>query len=128
MVRRGGANLPPPVASAALTVPTGLEGQTVALPSPALDRLAFPELGHQDLDLVADQLLAFEQGIAHPLDHVALLEEEIADVVAAVVQDRVHLPATIAVRQDGPDRVDLSVGPGGCRRRGWLRPIPYTPT
>src|SRR5918999_6213172 len=87
---------------AALTVPR--QG-SLAVPDEdrerVLERLPLAELGHQGLDVVPDDLSPLEQGVANPLDHVTLGDQERTDREAALLQQLVHLLAALRVAQ-GP--------------------------
>src|SRR5687767_25536 len=58
-----------------------------------VERLPLAELGHQRLDVVPDDLSPLEQGVANPLDHVTLADEERTDRDAALLQQLVYLLA-----------------------------------
>src|SRR6266542_885081 len=54
-------------------------------PDGDLDGLTLAELGHEGLDLVADELLPLHERVANALDRVPLLEEQFLDPISAIV-------------------------------------------
>src|SRR4029453_16472360 len=60
-------------------------------PDGDLHGLAFTEIGHESLDLVANELLALDQRVTNAFHRVPLLKEHLLDPSPAVVEERVHL-------------------------------------
>src|SRR4051794_21406288 len=87
---------------------TRQRGAPTAPAEPDLDGIALTEPHHEFLDLVADQFLALEQRVADAVDDRALLQQQRARSVAALVEQRVDLFAALAVGQDGRDRVAVA--------------------